>query len=82
MTLQEALAIAAQARPKHRQPLDKLQTGISADQIAAGVTALNKSYDAMGGTVAEMQKQLDRARAGVALVADVMNINITTETMQ
>jgi hypothetical protein len=63
MTTAEALAIAEQAKPKHRQPLDKLLTGISTDQIAAGVTALSKSYDRMGGTVADMQKRLDQIRA-------------------
>jgi len=79
MTLAEALAVARTAKPLRRVSLDKLQ---SADQIALGAAALAKTYEEMGGTVAEMQKQLDRARAGVALVADVMNINITTETMQ
>jgi hypothetical protein len=81
MTLQEALAIAAQAKPKHRQPLDKLQGTVTVAQFSAGVTELSKSYDRMSGTVADMQKQLDRARAGVDLCADAMNINIT-ETMQ
>jgi hypothetical protein len=63
MTLHDALMIAAQAKPKHRQPLDKLQAGISTDQFAAGVTALKKSYDAMGNTVVTMQKRLDQMRA-------------------
>ena len=81
MTLKEAIAIAAQAKPKHRQPLDKLQGTVTVEQFSAGVTALAKSYDVMGHRVADMQKQLDRARAGVALCADAMNINIT-ETMQ
>jgi hypothetical protein len=81
MTTAEALAIAAKAKPTHRQPIDKLQTAISADQFATGVTALSKSYDAVGGTLADMLKQLERARAGVALYADAMNINLT-ETMQ
>ena len=81
MTLQEALAIAAQAKPKHRQPLDKLQASTTAEQLSADVAVLSKRFDGMGGTVADMQKQLDRARAGVALFADVMKINLT-ETMQ
>jgi hypothetical protein len=76
MTTAEALAIAAQAKPKHRQPLDKLQGSNAAAQIAVGVAALNKRFDAMGGTVADMQKQIDRARAGVALCADVMKTAI------
>jgi hypothetical protein len=81
MTLADALRIAEQVNPKHRQRFNKLQTGISVGQFAADVAALSKSYGAMGGTVAVMQKQLNRARAGIALYADAMNIN-TTETMQ
>jgi predicted nucleic acid-binding Zn-ribbon protein len=63
MTTAEAFAIADQAKPRHRQPLDKLRTGISAGQIALGAAALAKTYDAMGGTVADMQKRLDQIRA-------------------
>ncbi len=81
MNLQEALAVAAQAKPKHRQPLDKLQACTTAAQLSAGAATLNKHFDGRGGTVADMQKQIDRARAGVALCADVMKINLT-ETMQ
>jgi hypothetical protein len=82
MTLQEALAIAAaQAKPKHRQPLTKRQAGIITKRLSAGTDTLNKSYAAMGSTLADMQKQLDRARAGVNLYADAMMINLT-ETMQ
>ncbi len=81
MTLQEALAIARDAKPLRRASLDKLQSSTSAAQFSTDVTALAKSFDVIGGTVAEMQKQLDRARAGIARCADAMNINIT-ETMQ
>ena len=81
MTTAEALATAAQAKPKHRQPLDKLQGSTTATQLSAGTATLNKRFDGMGSTVADIQKQLDRARAGIILCADVMNINIT-ETMQ
>ncbi len=63
MTLAEALAIAAQANPKHRRPLDKLQGSAAVADVSAGVTALTKNYAVMGGTVAEMQKRLDQARA-------------------
>jgi len=35
----------------------------------------------MSGRLADMQKHLDRARAGVALYADAMKITLT-ETMQ
>jgi uncharacterized protein YhaN len=80
MTTAEALAIAAQAKPKHRQPLDKL-AGTTVAQLSAETDALNKRFDGMGGTAADIQKQLDRARAGVALFADVMKINLM-ETMQ
>jgi hypothetical protein len=81
MTLQEALAIAAQAKPKHRQPLTKRQAGLIAKRLSAGADTLNKSFDVMGSTLADTQKQLDRARAGVKLYADAMMINLT-ETMQ
>jgi hypothetical protein len=63
MTLAEALAIAAQAKPKHRQPLDKLQGSTTVADVTAGGTALTKSYAALGGTVADMLKRLDQARA-------------------
>ena len=61
--------------------LDKLQTSTAAAQLSAGTAALSKRFDGIGGTVADMQKQLERARAGVALYADAMKINLT-ETMQ
>jgi hypothetical protein len=82
VTTAEALAIAAQAKPKHRQPLDKLQASTTAGQLSADVAVLSKRFDGMGGTVADIQKQIDLARAGVALCADVMKITINTETMQ
>ena len=81
MTLAEAFKIAEQAKPEHRQPLDKLHGTAATAQFSAGAAALNRRLDAMGGTVADMQKQIDWARAGVALCADVMKINLT-ETMQ
>jgi hypothetical protein len=81
MTTDEALAIAAQAKPKHRQPLDKLHDSATAAQLSAGTAALNKRFDGMSGTVADIQNQIDRARAGVTLFADAMKINLT-ETMQ
>jgi hypothetical protein len=63
MTLKEALAIAAQVKPKHRQSLDKLQGSTTVADVSAGVTTLRKSFDAMGGTVGDMQKRLDQMRA-------------------
>ena len=81
MTLQEALAIAAQAKPKHRQPLTKRQASTIAKRLSAGTDTLHKSFDAMTGTLTDLQKQLDRARAGVTLYANAMKINLT-ETMQ
>jgi hypothetical protein len=65
MTLQEALAIAAQAKPQHRPQLDKLQGGGTADQLSAGTDALNKSFDVMGGTLAKCRTQLDQIAADV-----------------
>lgn len=71
MTLQEALTIAEQVQPK--RPLHKLQPGTTADHVAAGVAALNKRYDVMGGTVAGIQKQLTQIEAGIARVEDHLN---------
>jgi hypothetical protein len=73
MTLAEALQVASQARPKHQQPLDKLRAGTTTDQITAGVVALAKSFGVITGTVAGMQDQLDRARAGIVLYEDHLN---------
>jgi hypothetical protein len=81
MTLQEALAIAAQAKPRHRQPLTKRQASTIAKRLSAGTDTLNKRFNDMGGALADMQKQLDRARAGVTLYANAMKINLG-ETMQ
>lgn len=87
MTLQEALALAiasqatAKANPKHRRLLTKRQASSIAKRLSAGADTLNKRFNAMSGTLAEMQKQLDRARAGVSLYANAMKINLT-ETMQ
>lgn len=78
MTLSDALKIAAQAKPIRRQPLDKLHDR----SIAAAADALAKRYDAIGGTVSDMQKQLDRAKAGVELFYDVMKITPNMETLQ
>jgi hypothetical protein len=64
MTTHDALMIAAQVKPKHQQPLDKLQ-GITAADLSAGVTALSKSFDAMGGTLAKAKAQLSQIAADV-----------------
>ena len=81
MTTAEALAVAALAKPKHRQPLDKLHASTTAGQLSADVAVLSKRFDGMGGTVADMQKQIDRARAGVDLYANAFKINLS-ETLQ
>jgi hypothetical protein len=65
MTTDEALAIAARAKPKHRQPLDKLQGSTSAAQLSAGADTLNKSFDAIGGTLAKARSQLAQIAADV-----------------
>ena len=64
MTTHEALMIAAQAKPRRRQPLDKLQGSTAAD-LSAGVTALSKSFDALGGALTEAQAQLSQIAADV-----------------
>jgi hypothetical protein len=66
VTTSEALAIAAQAKPIRRQSLDKLQ----GSSMAAAADALAKRYDAMGGTVTDIQKQIGRAQAAVEFVRD------------
>jgi hypothetical protein len=61
VTITEALAVAAQAKPIRRQPLDKLH----GNGMAAAVDALAKSYDAMGGTLAKTQVHLNQLAADV-----------------
>ncbi|SDP49442.1 hypothetical protein [Afipia sp. GAS231] len=67
MTLQEALAIAAQAKPKHqhRQPLDKLQGSSAAAQLATDATALSKRFDSVEETASSLQKRVDQIAADV-----------------
>jgi hypothetical protein len=64
MTTHEALMIAAQAKPKHRQPMDKLQGSTAAD-LSTGVTALRKSYDVIGNDVSDITAQLSKIAADV-----------------
>ena len=66
MKTAEALAIADQAKPIRRKPLDKLQ----GSSIAAAADALAKSYDAMGGTLTRAQAQLNQLAADVEYVRD------------
>ena len=65
MTLADALKIAEQVKPKHRQPLDKLQGSTTAGQLSADVTALSKSYAAMSNNLAGMTAQLAKIAADV-----------------
>ena len=67
MTLKEALAIAAQAKPQHRRPLDKLQAGptTTAADVSSGVTALSKRYETMGNSLSGMTAQLNKIAADV-----------------
>jgi capsule polysaccharide export protein KpsE/RkpR len=73
MTLQEALAIARDAKPLRRASLDKLQGSTTEAKLSTGVAQLSKRYDAMGGTVADMQKQLAQIEVGLARVEDHFN---------
>ncbi len=59
MTTEEALAIAAQAKPKDRQPLDKLTAG----NFSARAEALSKRFDELAGDVADIRKSLEQMRA-------------------
>ena len=67
MTLAEALAIAAQAKPKHqhRQPLDKLQGSSTAAQLASDAAALSKRFDSIADTASSLQKRVDQIAADV-----------------
>jgi hypothetical protein len=65
MTLSEALAIAAQAKPLRRASFDKLHRSFAAAQFMADVIALSKRYDVLGGTVADMQKRLNQIAADI-----------------
>jgi hypothetical protein len=73
MTLAEALAIAEQAKPKHRQPLDKLQRSAAVAKHVAGVAALAKRFEKLGADVFEMQKRIDQIEAGLMRVEDHLN---------
>lgn len=81
VTTAEALAIAAQAKPIRHRPLDKLHDSAVAN-VATGATELAKRFDIMGHAVSDMQKQIDRAKAGVELFYDVMKIKPNPETLQ
>lgn len=70
MTLTDALKIAAQAKPIRRQPLDKLHGSTTTTDVSASVSALLKSYAAIGGTAVEIQKRLDQLAADVEFVQD------------
>jgi hypothetical protein len=85
MTLQEALAIADAANVRRkpavvRNAMDKL-AGTTTGQLTAGINTLNKRHSGMSSAITDLQKELDRARAGVALFADAMKINLM-ETLQ
>lgn len=81
MTIEEAIALANRSKPIRRQPLDKLHDSAVAN-LATDVTELAKRFDIMGHAVSDMQKQLDRAKAGVELFYDVMKITPNLETLQ
>jgi hypothetical protein len=59
MTLQEALAIAAWAKP-HRHPLDKLSGSNALAKHVSGVAALSKRFDKLGTDISGIQKRLDK----------------------
>jgi hypothetical protein len=65
MTLADALKIAEQAKPQHRQPFNKLQGSTTAADLTTGVTALSKSYGAMGNSLSGMTTQLAKLAADV-----------------
>ena len=62
MTTAEAIAIAAQAKPTQRQPLDKLQ-GSAAGDFSARAEALSKRFDELSGDIAGIRKSLEQMRA-------------------
>jgi hypothetical protein len=66
MKTAEALAIADHAKPIRKQPFNKLQ----GSSVAAAADALAKSYDALGGTLAKAQAQLNQLAADVEYVRD------------
>jgi len=70
MTLQEALEIAARAKPKQpeRIAFNKLQSSVTAGQLSVGANTLNKSFDAMGGTLAKARAQVDQIAADVEYI--------------
>ena len=68
MTLADALEIARHAKPLRRQPLDKLHASTTAAQLSAGANTLNKSFDALGGTLAKARAQVDQIAADVEYI--------------
>lgn len=78
MTLQEALAVAARAKPierKRREPLDKLR-------FDADVAALNKSYETMGETLSGLQKRIDQIAADVEYIENFTQRSIRRRALQ
>jgi len=68
MTTEQAIDLANQIkRPHQRRPLDKLTT---AADVSAGVTALNKRFEVLGGLVMDMQKRVDQIVADVEYLQD------------
>jgi hypothetical protein len=84
MTLQEALAIAAQAKPKqkHRQPFDKLQASTAAGQFASDAAALSKRFDGMADTASSLQKRVDQIAADVEYLENFKPGSVPRRTLQ
>jgi hypothetical protein len=78
MSTKEALAIAGQkprrGAQKSRAKMDKL-LATRADQLAVDVSALAKRFERMGDQAAGIQKQLDEAKRGIAIVEAANNHN-------
>ena len=73
MTLTEALSFADEVKSRRHQPVartafKKQQAGTMTDKITAGVTALAKSYRAMGGTLVKAKAQLSQIAADVEYI--------------
>lgn len=70
MTTEQAIDLANQAKRHPHQRLDKLRATTSAADLAAGVTALAKSYSDLGASLSRMQKRLDHLEDAVAYLRD------------
>jgi len=69
MILQEAIAIADQAKSRRGGVFDKIMSSpLPVAAVSSQITALNKRFDKMCEKVSSFEKALDDARTGIAII--------------